>query len=168
MSDAAVDATLDRLLRHMAWANATIFEWVTSLSDDALGLSSPRNEWTAGMILGHLVDSAGGYASRIEGVPRQPRIEAPTAIADLAELAATCAAIDARLRSQAAVPDGQCPSPNPANPPRARSTVLAQAIHHATEHRAQIAGALSTNGEDAIDLDALDVWAYGEAEGRGA
>ena len=51
---------------------------------------------------------------------------------------------------------------------RARSTILGQAIHHATEHRAQIAGALATNGIDVIDLDALDVWAYADAEGLGA
>ena len=168
MSDSTVDATLDRLLRHMAWANATMFEWLGRLSDESLGLSSPRNEWTAGMILAHLVDSAGGYASRLEGVPRQAKIETPAEIAALAELAATCAAIDSRLRSQAAGPDGPCPSPNPANPPRARSTVLAQAIHHATEHRAQIAGALAAHGIDTIDLDELDVWAYGDAEGLGA
>ena len=165
MSDSTVDPTLDRLLRHMAWANATMFGWLGTLSDDDLGLSSPRNEWTAGMILGHLVDSAGGYASRLEGVRRQAEIEAPTTIAGLAELAAQCAAIDARLRSQAAVPDGISISPNPANPPRARSTVLAQAIHHATEHRAQIAGALAAHGIDAVDLDEIDLWAYANAEG---
>ena len=51
---------------------------------------------------------------------------------------------------------------------RARSTVLAQAIHHATEHRAQIAGALAAHGIDAIDLDALDLWEFADAEGRGA
>ena len=168
MSDSTVDPTLDRLLRHMTWANATMFDWLSRLSDEALGLSSPRNEWTASMILAHLVDSAGGYASRLEGVPRQARIEPPTRIGGLAELAASCAAFDARLRSQAAVPDGPSPSPNPGNPPRARSTVLAQAIHHATEHRAQIAGALAAHGIDAIDLDELDVWAYGDAEGLGA
>jgi uncharacterized damage-inducible protein DinB len=167
MSDSTVDPTLDRLLRHMAWANATMFAWLGGLSDEALGLSSPRNEWTAGMILAHLVDSAGGYASRLEGVPRQARIEPPT-IAGLADLAASCAAFDARLRSQAAVPDGPCPSPNPANPTRARSTVLAQAIHHATEHRAQIGGALAAHGIDALDLDEIDLWAYGDAEGLGA
>ena len=49
-----------------------------------------------------------------------------------------------------------------------RSTIVGQAIHHATEHRAQIAAALATNGIDAIDLDELDVWAYGDAEGLGA
>jgi uncharacterized damage-inducible protein DinB len=168
MSDSTVDPTLDRLLRHMAWANATLFDWLGTLSDDALGLSSPRNEWTAGMILAHYVDSAGGYASRLEGMKRKDKIESPTTIAGLADLAASCATFDARLRAQAAVPDGPSPSPNPANPPRARSTVLAQAIHHATEHRAQIAGALAAHGIDAVDLDELDVWAYGDAEGLGA
>ena len=94
--------------------------------------------------------------------------EPPTTVAELTELAARCAAIDARIRAQAAVPDGPSPSPDPGRPGRARSTILGQAIHHATEHRAQIAGALSTHGIDAIDLDALDVWAYGDAEGLGA
>ncbi len=120
------------------------------------------------MILGHLVDSAGSYASRLEGVARQTRIQPPTTIVLLAELAASCAAFDARLRSQAALLDGSSPSPDPAKPPRARSTVLAQAIHHATEHRAQIAGALAAHGIDALDLDELDIWAYGTAEGLGS
>jgi uncharacterized damage-inducible protein DinB len=167
MSDSTVDPTLDRLLRHMAWANATMFDWLGGLSGEALGLSSPRNEWTAGMILAHLVDAAGGYASRLEGVTRQTRIEPPTQIADLAELAAACAAFDARLRAQGALPDGPSSSPNPAHPVRARSTVLAQAIHHATEHRAQIAGALAAHGIDALDLDEIDLWAFGDTEGLG-
>jgi len=168
MTDSTVDPPLDRLLRHMAWANATMFDWLGGLSDEDLGLSAPRNEWTAAMILEHLVDAAGGYASRLEGVPRQTRLEAPTTIAELAGLAATCAAFDARLRAQAAVPDGPSPSPRPENPTRARSTVLAQAIHHATEHRAQIAAALATNGIDRIDLDEIDLWAFEEAEGPDA
>src|SRR3954453_20211383 len=100
--NSTVDPPLDRLLRHMAWANATMFDWLGGLSDEALGVSSPRNEGTAGRILFHLVESAGGYASRLEGVPRQPKIETPTEIAGLAELAGTCAAFDSRLRSQAA------------------------------------------------------------------
>src|SRR3954453_3014123 len=122
--NSTVDPPLDRLLRHMAWANATMFDWLGGLADEALGLASPRNEGTAGRILAHLVDSAGGEASRPEGVPPQTKIEPPPEIAGLAELARTCAAFDSRLRSQAAVPDGPCASPNPANPPPARPTVL--------------------------------------------
>ena len=43
-----------------------------------------------------------------------------------------------------------------------RWTLVNQAVHHATEHRAQIAGALAAHGIDAIDLDAIDVWTYQE------
>jgi hypothetical protein len=138
------------------------------LSDETLALASPRNEWTVARIAEHFVGSAGGYAARLEGVPRPARPEPPTSVAALADFAARCAEYDARLRAQAAVPDGPSASPDPGRLPRLRSTVLGQAIHHATEHRAQIAGALATNGIDAIDLDALDVWGYGDAEGLGA
>ena len=168
MSDSTVDPTLDRLLRHMAWANATMFDWLGGLSDEALGLSSPRNEWTAAMILAHLVDSAGGYASRLEGVPRQAADRAADrrsrSSPGLRPRAPSSTPASARRR---ALPDGPSPSPNPDEPVRARSTVLAQSIHHATEHRAQIAGALAAHGIDALDLDELDVWAFGDAEGLG-
>jgi len=168
ISDPTADPTLDRLLRHMAWANAVLFDRLAECSDEALALASPRNEWTVAMILQHLVDAAGGYAARLEGVPRPERTELPATIAELSELGARCAAYDARIRAQAALPDGSSMSPDRNKAPRARSTVVGQAIHHATEHRAQIAGALATNGIDAVDLDALDVWAYGDAEGLGA
>ncbi len=43
---------------------------------------------------------------------------------------------------------------------RWRSTILSQAIHHATEHRAQIASALEAKGFTPVDLDELDLWAF--------
>jgi uncharacterized damage-inducible protein DinB len=164
--DPTTDPTLDRLLRHMAWANATLIGWLGTLSDDALVATAPQNEWSAGRILDHLVNAAGGYATRLDG---GARLEAPplmTSISQLEERAARLAGYDARLLAHAAQPEGRAAY---AGDDRtfARSTVLGQAIHHATEHRAQIAGALATNGINAIDLDALDVWAYGEAEGLG-
>lgn len=48
---------------------------------------------------------------------------------------------------------------------RNRSTVIAQSIHHSIEYRAQIAGILAMHGIKAIDLDAIDVWGLGDAEG---
>jgi uncharacterized damage-inducible protein DinB len=169
MNDRTPDPTLDRLLRHMAWANAALIGKLEELDDEDLELASPLNQWSAGRILAHLVNAAGGYASRLEGVPRPTDLGTPASVDGLTELSARLTDFDARLRAQAALPDVPVAHvDHPDRPVRARSTILAQAIHHATEHRAQIAGALSTNGEDAIDLDALDVWAYGEAEGRGA
>ena len=168
MSDATTDATLDRLLRHMAWANAALIGRLAGLTDATLALASPRNEWTVAMILQHQVDAADRYAARLEGVARPDDTEPPTTAAELTGLATRYAAIDARIRAQAAAPDVPTHSADPGTVGSARSTVLGQAIHHATEHRAQIAAALATNGIDAIDLDALDLWAYADAEGLGA
>ncbi len=168
MNDRTPDPTLDRLLRHMAWANADLIARLAGQPDDALVLAAPRNEWSAGRILVHLVNAAGGYASRLEGVPRPTDLQTPTSVTGLAELGTRLADFDARLRAQATEPDVLVPHPDPAREPRLRSTILAQSIHHATEHRAQIAGALATNGNNAIDLDAIDMWEFGEAEGLGA
>jgi uncharacterized damage-inducible protein DinB len=43
---------------------------------------------------------------------------------------------------------------------RWRSTILSQAIHHATEHRAQLASALEAKGFEPVNLDDLDLWSY--------
>ena len=155
------DPTLSRLLRHMAWANAKLIGRLGELTDADLGLA-------AGRILEHLVNAAGNYAARLEGLPRQQPGPSLTSTAQLGELAARAAAVDARLLAQAALPDGPAMYADQPDDTPARSTVLAQAIHHATEHRAQIAGALATNGNDAIDLDAIDLWEYADAEALGA
>lgn len=106
MSDPTADPTLDRLLRHMAWANAALFARLAELPDEALALAAPRNEWTVAMILEHIVMAAGGYSARLEGAPRPERTVPPRMVAELAELAARCAAYDTRIRAQAALPDG--------------------------------------------------------------
>jgi uncharacterized damage-inducible protein DinB len=165
MTNTTPDPTLDRLLRHMAWANGQLVAWLQKQPIDALALTASRNEWSAGRILAHLLNAAQGYATRLEGVPRPPDVEAPASARELAELGERLAATDARLRRQASEPDVLVRHPNPDRGQDLRSTILAQSIHHATEHRAQIAGALATNGNDAIDLDAIDLWEYAEAEG---
>jgi uncharacterized damage-inducible protein DinB len=148
----------------MAWANAWLIGRLAEQPDAALALTAPQNEWNAGRILVHLVNAAGNYANRLEGLPRQQSADVALTAAQLPALGERLAAIDARLRAAAAAPDGPAAyaGDDDAFP---RSTVLAQAIHHATEHRAQIAGALATNGNTAIDLDAIDLWEFGEAEG---
>jgi uncharacterized damage-inducible protein DinB len=161
------DPNTDRLLRHMAWANQALVARLTEQGDAALTLAAPNNEWSAGRILQHLVNAANNYANRLEGVERDPGVEGAAVSADLPALAERLAAIDARVRAAAAQPEGMAKFSN-RDDAYPRSTVIAQAIHHATEHRAQIAGALATNGNAAIDLDAIDLWEFTDFEGMPA
>ena len=165
MTTSTPDPTLDRLLRHMAWANAEVVQRLLAQPPEVLALAAPRNEWPAGRILAHILNAAQRFTTRLEGMARPPSLEPPTTTAELAEIGARLADYDARLRKQATEPDALIAHPDPTQPQDLRSTILGQAIHHATEHRAQIAGALATNGNDAIDLDAIDLWAYAEFEG---
>ena len=50
---------------------------------------------------------------------------------------------------------------------RSRQTILVQAIHHADEHRAQIAGIFASHGIKVIDLDEIDLWEFANFEGLG-
>ena len=160
-----VNATLDQQLAHMAWANAEMCSVLTTLPEAAYAYTSPGSEWSVGAIAHHLTTAAENYAQRLHGEPRAEKRELPTTAADLQVLAAALAIADAKLRAGAHLPgdeiltwisfDGEEISVP-------RWVLVNQAVHHATEHRAQIAGALAANGNSSLDLDALDVWTFND------
>ena len=100
----ARNETLDRLLQHMAWANADLFERLTKLPDAALDHTAPGSEWSVAAIAHHLVTGAENYAQRLHGEPRAPEREIPTGSAGVKELRAALATADAKLRSAAQLP----------------------------------------------------------------
>ena len=158
--------TLDRLLQHMAWANADLFERLTKLPDAALEHTAPGSEWSVGAIANHLVTAAENYAQRLHGESRAPEREIPTSSAGINELRAALTTADAKLRSAAQLPGEEVLSWisfNGESMSFPRWVLINQAVHHATEHRAQIAGSLAAHGITAIDLDAIDVWTFFEA-----
>ena len=157
----ARNETLDRLLQHMAWANADLFERLAKIPDAALEYTAPGSEWSVGAIAHHLVTAAENYAQRLHGESRAPEREIPTSSAGFSELRAALATADAKLRSAAQLPGEEALNwisfnGEPMSFPR--WVLINQAVHHATEHRAQIAGSLAAHGITAIDLDAIDVW----------
>lgn len=166
------DQTLDRMLRHMAWANQAVLSALGQLNAEQLTWREPGSDVSVAEIAEHLVTAQRWYVWRLAEsayevkdppVPKQP--------SEFAELARLMAEADAQIRAAAALPDAQTrPYQRGDNEvvTRARSTIIAQAIHHATEHRAQIADSLAANGLKLIDLDELDLWAYGSFEGLGA
>ena len=162
----ARNETLDRLLQHMAWANADLFDRLANLPDAALEHTAPGSEWSVGAITHHLATAAENYAQRLHGEARAPEREIPTSSGGVSELRAALATADAKLRSGAQLPGEEVLSwisfnGEPMSFPR--WVLINQAIHHATEHRAQIAGSLAAHEITAIDLDAIDVWTYFEA-----
>ena len=159
--------TLDQLLRHMAWANAALFKQLASLPDAALGHTAPGSEWSVGAIAHHLATAAENYAQRLHGEPRAPERSIPTTATDITHLAEGLATADAKLRAGAALNGAEVlrwisfggePMAFP------RWVLVNQSVHHATEHRAQIAGALAANGITNVDLDAIDVWSLHDVD----
>lgn len=162
------DPIRDRLFRHMGWANQFLLEQLKVIPDGAFALTAENDDWTVGAILMHFVRSAGIYVVRVTGEALPTGFKVPSSQEDLLELARRCKESDARLRELADLPEAMATYVRDGETiHRARSTILGQSVHHATEHRAQIAGVLALHGIRAVDLDAMDVWAYSDAEGLG-
>ena len=161
-----VNATLDQQLAHMAWANTEMFSVLAALPEAAYAYTSPGSEWSVGAIAHHLATAAENYAQRLHGEPRAEKRELPSTAAYLQVLAAALAVADAKLRAGAQLPGDEILTwisfgGEELSVPR--WVLVNQAVHHATEHRAQIAGALAANGNSSLDLDALDVWTFNDA-----
>jgi uncharacterized damage-inducible protein DinB len=165
-----MDATSERLFKHMAFANAELFVHLKSLPESALTITQPQSDWSVGEIVKHIVGASGAYLALLEGEPRPADRSPVLTHADLDRAAQDAADYDARFLVQAENAEGKVTftTLEGETVTRWRSTILAQAIHHATEHRAHIADALAAAGHDVVDLDDMDIWSYGERVGGGA
>jgi len=162
--------TVARLLRHMAWANQETIKHLQTLPEESLKAYATNPEWFVAEIAHHIVDSADHYAYRITGKvaltqPGDPCIADIEKISDLSRLSEQATIVDALLVSAADLDDAWLDLENDNGKfQRLRSTVLSQAIHHATEHRAHIASALEAKGFESINLDDISLWDYEKYE----
>ena len=167
-----MDAT--KIFKHMAWANQQVIGAVATLPNEALDAYAVNPEWTVREILRHIASSASWYGFRLmkaAGVPESElnavnaKLEelnmGPKTTADVQAFLVALADADAVLLEQSHLPEGDVIRESEGKTiVRARSTVLAQSIHHATEHRAQLVDALEAKGFISVNLDDYDVWAY--------
>ncbi len=163
-----MSATTHRLLRHMAWINQRVYEAVQVLPDQALGSFIVNPEWTAGRLLQHIVEGSDWYVYCLTGTPWRD-IKKPESMADLDKLKKLLAEFDGMILVQADLPDeyltiveGEKSWQN------LRSTILAEAVYHAIEHRTQLIDALEKNGYNPISLDSLDLWSFESFEKKEA
>ena len=155
------EPAFERLLQHMGWANQRMFATLLELPPETLSLSAWNPDWRVGVIANHIVVAAGRLASRINDEPPAIGGPAPTTAQDLALLARLAETNDRALLGLAATPDEVRRFDRAGQPMEFQvSTILAQAVHHAAEHRAQIADILAANDLDVMDLDAMDLWSF--------
>ena len=160
-----MNSLTDRLFRHMSWANNYVFDQLATLSAEELKYTAPNDEWTAAEILEHITGNR--YADLLDGLGYTP-MKVPTNSEEVLTLKELSAGFDARLREAAKNEVGHIEYQRDGRTiRRARQTILAQAIHHATEHRAQIAGIFASRGMKVIDLDEIDLWAFANYENVG-
>ena len=152
--------SMDQILKHMAWANQSVYSQIATLPDEALTAYAINPEWHVGEILRHIASSADWYGYRLTGRQYED-FDAPTTMAGLKEIAAKLVRFDADLLEYSKDPDGDVQIVRDGvTKIWKRSTIISQAVHHATEHRAQAVSALEAKGFMSVNLDDYDVWAY--------
>ena len=155
-----MSATTMRLLRHMGWANQRVYDAVKALPDLALGAYIVKAEWSTARILQHIVGGADWYVFCLTEAPLR-NIELPESMASLNSLQEQLAEFDSKIVSQSELPDEYLTIKQDEGTWKAlRSTILAQAIYHAAEHRTQLIDALESKGLSPISLDDLDLWRF--------
>jgi uncharacterized damage-inducible protein DinB len=149
-----------RLFEHMAWANQKVFASVAELPDEALSAFLVNADWSTGRILQHIVEGAEWYVVCMDGHDEQP-IKFPKTMTDIQDLALELSRLDALLLLEIGKPDARLDWKFGEEViDSMRSTVLAQVVHHATEHRAQLVAALEFRGYQTINLDDIDLWHF--------
>lgn len=152
--------SMEQILKHMAWANQGVYSQIATLPDEALNAYATNPEWHVGEILRHIASSADWYGYRLTGRQYED-FDAPTTMAGLKEIAAKLVRFDADLLEYSKDPDADVQvNRDGVITIWKRSTIISQAVHHATEHRAQAVSALEAKGFMSVNLDDYDVWAY--------
>jgi uncharacterized damage-inducible protein DinB len=153
-----------KIFEHMSWANLELLKILSKQPDEAINFKLANSDWTVGKIAQHLVSSQEMLISRIlNEKPVRDTTEVVTA-AQVEELIARCKQNDAKLYELTNLSEQRHVFGRPERQVDfATSTILAQSVHHATEHRAQIADILSANGSNVINLDLIDVWSFEKA-----
>jgi uncharacterized damage-inducible protein DinB len=167
-SAADAPGALVLLFRHKTWATLKLVEHCRDLADGQLDATVPGTFGSIRATLRHLVGSDEDYFATLTGERASPRMAAGPV--PLEELAERVGRIGPRWEAVAHDPAVQAREVTTRDGWRTLGAVLlAQAIHHADEHRSQVLSILGALGADLPGLDIgqdLDVSHY--AIGTGA
>jgi uncharacterized damage-inducible protein DinB len=162
-----MNETLLELYRHKTWATLRLIEACQSLGDESLDMTTPGTYGTIRQTLEHLVAAEESYFTTATGeqVPPAP----PGGPASLDQLAERIRRLGPRWEALAKDPDAAGREITTSDGWRVCAAVpMAQAIHHADDHRAHILSVLGAHGLEPPGLDIgedLDVWHHAIATG---
>lgn len=152
---------VERSFKHMAWANQQMLQILKELPDEAINFSAWNPDWTVGKIAHHIVIAEGRLISRIIQQPAPEEFEPPVTSAGIEQLITICAERDAQLLALINTPDEMRKFVRYGTEVEfLTSTILVQAVHHASEHRTQISDILAANKMDVLNLDEIDLWSF--------
>lgn len=156
-------------LRHDLWATEKLAAHCRTLTKEQLEITAPGTYGSIRRTLSHIVRGDERYLVRLGVLPGpMPSDDDVIPLGDLtAHLAKVKTAVEgifsgAQFDPEAVVIDAQ--RRRPTDPPLEITswTMLAQFVHHGSDHRAQIGTILGAHG---LETPGLDVWAYGRESG---
>jgi uncharacterized damage-inducible protein DinB len=159
---------LSEAFQHHTWATEKLIRHLRSLPETALTATSAGVYGAVAATLSHMLAADGRYLTHLEGNAPPPRTPGPDATMTLDEL-------DDQVRGQAVrwrivlSRIGELDVTLAARGDRpelahATNLLVAQALHHGTDHRTQICTVLTSNGFEAPDLDVWSYWMDRRAE----
>ena len=155
---------LDDAFKHHAWANDRILEACAALTPEQLSAPAPGTFGPILDTLRHLIGSDNWYLWVITEGRHEEFAEETAGIHDLKGGAKRSAAGWAELLRGEIDPDEMTVRRGDGWEFSAPMGVrLAQAIHHGTDHRSQVATALTSLG---IEPPGIDLWEWAESIGR--
>jgi uncharacterized damage-inducible protein DinB len=171
-----MNVALLEMFRHKTWATLRLIEHCQGLADEHLDATTPGTYGTIRETLHHLVSAEEGYLSILTRERFQTKEEAaafvfsdplPEGPVPLEELAERIRRMGPRWEALAQDPDLPSREVTTKDGWRVPATVpMAQAIHHAGDHRSHILSILGARGLETPEPNGLDLWGYAEAEGQ--
>lgn len=156
---------LAELFRHNRWANLALVDHCAGLGDEALDHRVSAAYGSARDTLLHLAAAEERYVAILTGSPPAEPLREDQPFPGFDRLRERLAASGSALEDLAGTleADATWKSHYQGKDWESKSlVVLVQAINHATEHREQVKGALTTHGEDVPHLDG---WTYSTSAG---
>ncbi len=160
-----IRSLLDDAFAHNVWATLQLIDTCLGLSPEHLETAVPGTYGSVLDTMRHIVGSDSWYLFRITG---DSSLLIDRNRMDLSQLRAAMESNGAawsRILAGDIDPDAMLVESNDDGPDALDATgiVLAQALHHGTDHRSQVCTALTTLGMEPPDID---VWSFGIQSGR--